>query len=208
MARQGKIARLPHALRDQVNRRLLDGEHAEEILSWLNSQPQAIATWKDHFEGAEANSQNLSAWRLGGHADWLQQREKVEDLKALSEFALDLARAGGSISEGAAAIAAGQILETLETAAESEDTDLSELTIALSRLRKGDLDRKKLDLQTRRQDTQDRALSLAREKFERQTAEQFLRWARTPEAQAILDANTTQSIKIADLRKLMFGERP
>ncbi len=40
--RTGKIARLPRDLREQVNRRLQDGEPAEPLLAWLNAQPQTL----------------------------------------------------------------------------------------------------------------------------------------------------------------------
>ena len=67
MARQGKIARLPAALKSEVNRRLFDGEGASVILPWLNNQPGAIKVWEAYFEGLPASPQNLSEWRLGGH---------------------------------------------------------------------------------------------------------------------------------------------
>ena len=51
MARQGKIARLPHYLREEVNTRILNGETAREILEWLNEHEDAKSTWWEHFEG-------------------------------------------------------------------------------------------------------------------------------------------------------------
>lgn len=41
-ARTGKIARLPVAIREEVNRRLLDGEPASKILPWLNGLPDLV----------------------------------------------------------------------------------------------------------------------------------------------------------------------
>lgn len=207
MARQGKIARLPHALRDEVNRRLLNGETARELLGWLNAQPSAIETWATHFEDAPANPQNLSEWRLGGYKDWLKKRERVENLKTLSAYASELAKAGGSVSDGAAAIAAGHILEALENAATTEDADLGKLTLAVTRLKKADLAKAKLALDKRKHTTKEAEVKLSREKFELQTAEQFLTWVKNEDAQAILNNGKTKSIQISELRQLMFGER-
>jgi len=41
MTRTGKITRLPHDLREALNRRLHDGEPGGPLLAWLNAQPAA-----------------------------------------------------------------------------------------------------------------------------------------------------------------------
>ena len=41
MARNGKIARLPHTLREKINQRLLDGKTSTVILTWLNAETEA-----------------------------------------------------------------------------------------------------------------------------------------------------------------------
>ncbi len=43
MTRNGKIARLPLAVRQQLNQRLLNGELAQDLLSWLNQLPEVQA---------------------------------------------------------------------------------------------------------------------------------------------------------------------
>lgn len=208
MARQGKIARLPHHLRQEVNFRLLNNETAKEILSWLNEETEAIETWDSHFEGAPANPQNLSEWRLGGFKEWISKREKVENLKTLSSFCLDAARAGQNISDGAAAIAAGELLQALESAATDEDADLGKLTSAISAIRAGNIAQARLDLDKEKHATKKEEVALSREKFEKQTVEQFFKFSKTKEAQSILDNGKTKTIQMAEMRKLMFGERP
>ena len=37
MSHNGKIARLPHAIRNQLNLRLQDGEQGKNLVQWLNS---------------------------------------------------------------------------------------------------------------------------------------------------------------------------
>src|SRR6266568_3205109 len=40
MSHKGKIARLPLAIREQLNRRLQDGEIGRDLVVWLNSAPE------------------------------------------------------------------------------------------------------------------------------------------------------------------------
>lgn len=217
MARQGKFARLPHALREQVNLRLHDGKSSGEILAWLNQHPEAIRVWDAHFEGAPATPQNLSEWRLGGYKEWEGRRQETENLKTLSQFASELACAGGSLADGAAAIASGQILVALENAGNimitggSDDAEkdplegLAKIAGAVASLQKATTARGKLDLDRKRVDQKDRQLALDQAKFERQTIEKFMQFAQRPEAQAILNSSAKKTAKMEDLRKLMFG---
>src|SRR6266436_6472801 len=43
MSHKGKIARLPLAIREQLNRRLQDGEIGRDLVVWLNSAPEVQA---------------------------------------------------------------------------------------------------------------------------------------------------------------------
>ena len=73
--RRGKIARLPRAIRDQLNTRLDDGQEADDILPWLNSLPDVQEIIARRFDGVCVSPQNLSAWRQGGFQEWLLHRE-------------------------------------------------------------------------------------------------------------------------------------
>src|SRR6476661_4485921 len=72
-----KIARLPHDIREQLNRRLLDGHLVKSILKWLNPLPKVQAVLAEHFENRPINHVNVSAWRHSGYADWLAQRDAL-----------------------------------------------------------------------------------------------------------------------------------
>lgn len=207
MARQGKIARLPHRLREQVNRRLLDGETSRTLLQWLNAQDDAVEVWEALFEGAPANPQNLSEWRTGGYREWLQRRQKSENLKTLASYASDLAKAGGSISDGAAAIAAGHVLEALENAATDEDVDLSKMVSAVTALQNADLAKRNLKLNQRKESNREKIIELSKDKFEKQTVETFMKWAKTKEAQAILNNGKSKHVQMGMLREMIFGVR-
>ena len=92
MKRTGKIARLPHHLRDQLNQRLHNGEPGVELIKWLNSLPEVQAILAEHFEGVPISPQNLSEWNNGGFLDWLTTQELLEDAR---EFAADTAQLPG-----------------------------------------------------------------------------------------------------------------
>jgi hypothetical protein len=72
-ARIGKIARLPHNLREQLNLKLHDGLPAKSILPWLNSLPEVKTILAVGFENRPISKQNLSEWKHGGFRDWLLQ---------------------------------------------------------------------------------------------------------------------------------------
>jgi hypothetical protein len=215
--RTGKIARLPHSLREEINRRLLDGETSGTLLAWLNAEPEAVRIWEAHFEGVPASAENLSQWRLGGYKDWISRREKAEHLKTLSRFATDLVKSGGNIADGAASIMAGHILEAMEESANlvvtggSDDAEkdpldgLAKMAKAVAALQKGGIARQRLELDKVKVKQKDKSLLLDREKFESQTVSKFLEWARTPEAAAILDSGKSKEVVMADLRQLLFG---
>lgn len=215
MARNGKIARLPHDLRMEVNRRLLDGEKSRTILAWLNAEPDAIRIWSREFEGVPASPQNLSEWRLGGFKEWKDRQDRADALETLATYATDLAEKGMGLSGGAAAIAGGRILEALEAVALAGDDDesdpadqLAKLVNAAVSLRSVELQAHRLELDKRKQHTREQAHALDREKFESQTAEKFIEWARSKEAGAILDSGKPRHEMLDSLRTLMFGERP
>ncbi len=92
MKRTGKIARLPHHLRDQLNQRLHNGEPGVELIKWLNSLPEVQAILAEHFNGVPISPQNLSEWNIGGFLDWLTTQELLEDAR---EFAANTAELPG-----------------------------------------------------------------------------------------------------------------
>jgi hypothetical protein len=75
LTRNGKIARLPKAVREELNQRLDDGAQCGPLLKWLNSLPEVQSLLADEFAGRPINKQSLSQWRHGGYAEWLRQQE-------------------------------------------------------------------------------------------------------------------------------------
>ena len=86
--RIGKIARLPKDLREQLNRRLQDGEPGKRLLDWLNALPRIQEILAAQFGGRSITKQNLSEWRRGGYLDWEAAEEHRMRMDRLTERAV------------------------------------------------------------------------------------------------------------------------
>ena len=51
MTRNGKVARLPRDIRNQLNRRLQDGEPGTRLVEWLNSLPDTQSVLAADYGG-------------------------------------------------------------------------------------------------------------------------------------------------------------
>ncbi len=100
ITRNGKIARLPHAVREQLNRRLQDGEQGKALVPWLNGLPEVRAVMAREFQGRPVREQNVSEWKQGGYREWLLQQEALEGVGKFREEAAELRGKGGAAGEG------------------------------------------------------------------------------------------------------------
>lgn len=209
--RKGKIARLPAKIRNEVCLRLQANKEASEILPWLNELPEVKEVLVRLFDGLPINEQNLSNWRGGGFREWEDEQAEVERLQSLAEFSARLvASTGLAMSDGAAAIATGNILAQLET--ETDPAVIGPLIEQLTALRKGDhavRDGKrkdlKLQLDQKKAQLKEREVLLAEEKFQRLLCEKIIDVAASPEVQRILQSNKPRSVKMEQLRLEIFG---
>jgi hypothetical protein len=92
VTRKGKIARLPQPIREQINRRLENGEKGKQIAQWLNTLPEVTAVMASEFGGQPVNEPNLSHWKLGGYRDWEAQQEALEAARLFNSDAAELGR--------------------------------------------------------------------------------------------------------------------
>jgi hypothetical protein len=211
---RGKIARLPLALREQVNTRLLNGQNARHILPWLNALPEVQALLEAEFGGESVNDQNLSAWRRGGYQQWLQRQERVERTRDLARVAAQHSRAdGGNIAAGAASIVAGKLLAIMEDIDEAADGEkkvspdtLVKFAAAIAAMRSGDQYDIKLAHEQRKLTQKDEELRLAREKFQRDTAETVLKYLADDRARSIEAGAGTNAEKIEIMGRHIFGD--
>ena len=93
MTHNGKIARLPRDIREELNQRLDDGEPGGCLLEWLNSLSA-------DFGGGRINAQNLSNWRKGGFQHWLRQQERRNLVRELAENTKELAADASDVEIG------------------------------------------------------------------------------------------------------------
>jgi len=83
---RGKIGRLPAELREQVNRRLENGEEGKSILLWLNALPEVKAVLTAEFQATPVSPANLTQWRKLGYKDWLRRREAMAMAAEIGEL--------------------------------------------------------------------------------------------------------------------------
>jgi len=182
MTRTGKIARLPREIRDQLNRRLCDGEPGSQLVVWLNSLPESQAVLARGFGARAISEQNLSEWKQGGYRDWLTRQDALAQVRELAADAEELAGA----TDGALAQHLATVLTARYAAAladwHGEGTDESRRNLRSLRglcqdiveLRRGDHSAARLKIEQER-------LARDRQQTEDEIVAHFKRWARNPE---------------------------
>lgn len=145
MTRRGKIARIPHSIREQINRRLQNGEEGKQIAEWLNTLPEVQALMAAEFDGQPVNEPNLSHWKLGGYRDWQAQQDSVEAVRCFGADAAQLSReAGGQLADQLALCLTARVAIALRRFSPGRDDLARELELLrllrsnLVALRKGD----------------------------------------------------------------------
>jgi hypothetical protein len=76
--RNGNVARLPKAVRDQLNLMVQDGVPYAQIIQRLGDAGKTLSI------------SNVSRWKDGGYKDWLLERTWLADTRARQESASDL----------------------------------------------------------------------------------------------------------------------
>ena len=146
MSRKGKIARLPRAVREELNLRLDDGEPGSKLVPWLNGLPEVKAVLQRDFGGREVTEQNLSEWRQGGFLDWQRHQEAMAGLQTAAEQAQEMTEVAGGLPltdvlSGSLALLLSRLMRELSQGGESTPESRREL-LALVRewtaLRKSD----------------------------------------------------------------------
>src|SRR5580700_6949622 len=85
MTRNGKIARLPAGIREELNQRLFNGEQGKHLVEWLNGLPKVQTVMQAAFEGRPITEDNLSEWKLGGYLAWEGGQRLAEKLRGVLE---------------------------------------------------------------------------------------------------------------------------
>ena len=182
MTGKGKIARLPRGIRDQLNRRLDEGEAGNVLVRWLNELPEVKAVIAGQFGGRPINEQNLSEWKARGHREWLARQEALAQARELAADAKELCDAtDGKLTDHLATVLAARYAAALG-GWDGEVTEefrrklraLRGLCQDIVELRRGDHSGARLTMERTR-------LERESEKTEEEVVEHFKRWAMKPE---------------------------
>ncbi|MGA2247528.1 MAG: hypothetical protein ABSH48_21290 [Verrucomicrobiota bacterium] len=155
MVRNGKIARLPREIRDELNRRLSENEDGGSLLRWLNDLPAVRAMLAKEFGGSAVGKQNLCGWRAGGFAEWQARRDMLEQRCDCAANAKELnAAADGKLTDHLATALAARYAAALsgwdgeaDEAFRRKLRVLSGLCRDIVELRRGDLSGARLQMQ-------------------------------------------------------------
>lgn len=190
--RNGKIARLPFKVRDNICRMIRDGRTAKQINDWLVAQG---------VPGTPFSDVNFTSWRKGGYLDWLQEEERNDEIRARSETIRRKLEAGGLsvIDEGIYELA-----QILTDAARERPDDAERVASAIVGLKLAVVSDGKLELDQKKVEQREAALALQRDKFRWSLAEKIIKFAQDAKVQQIVGkAGATQEQKIRALLSYM-----
>jgi hypothetical protein len=154
----GKVARLPVAIRHELNLRLLNGEEGRRLVAWLNGLPEVQALMAAHFQGQPIGEMNLSRWKQGGFLAWCEQQVALASVATVFEHSNDLQQAAkngltGRLNMVLTARLARE-LQRLDSMREGDDKSKAwrEIIGALSVLKRGELQDERLRLEREKLD--------------------------------------------------------
>ncbi len=178
--RNGKIAKLPRSLRDQINRALDAGQSAVSIARGLNEIPQVKAMLEAHFGGKPISQQNLSEWKAGGYRDWQLRQELILQHQ---EFAANIHELSQT-AEGMANALFGMLLldyaRLLKNKDQETPEDFEKKRKALSAQLQDIVKLRRCDVQARNVEVQEGRLERDREKTAEEEFQKFTEWAENP----------------------------
>ena len=191
-ARNGKIARIPLEIREQLNARLADGEPGNRLVEWLNSSPDVVRVMTEQFEGRPITENNLSEWRAGGYEEWLTLQDFLDETHVLSENASEVADTGISSDHLRIVLLAqhAHLFQNLGIMPKDEFNHrlnaVKKLTASIMNMQRAELQKARLELQRER-------FELQRERFEFQREKQNMKSAASSKAVASTSARAESS---------------
>lgn len=207
MAQKSKIARLPRDIRDELNRRLDNGETGPRLVAWLNASPRVREVLKNDFDGREINEQNICDWRNGGYLDWQARQETLALMREFRADSKEIAKeSAGELTECLATVVAARYAAMLQ-GWNGEITDdmrrrlrgMKGLSREVVRLRHSEreLERAKIERE---------ALELKRQKTEEGVKKKFEEWAADAEFRKHITPKMTQEEMDRALYRLIHGK--
>lgn len=98
-----------------VNEQLRDGLPYAQIIAFLAAKGFDGAWLKSKGFKPEWEEQNFTNWLEGGHKDWLKEQERLADMAAKREFAMQIVKEndGSRLHEANLHLAASQLYDVL-----------------------------------------------------------------------------------------------
>lgn len=178
MTRLGKIARLPRAVREELNRRLADGEMGKRLVEWLNALPEVQAVLGVQFGGRALTEQNLSEWKQGGFEDWQRHEEARAWAGLLAEESDDLERESGTmrLADRASVPVVVALAKLVQQATHSDDAAEQRKVVLgaaqqIAQLRRGNHAAERVRLETERWEAKQQELRETKRKEAEQAAQ-------------------------------------
>jgi hypothetical protein len=174
-SRNGKIARLPLAIRQQLNQRLQNGEPGRQLVQWLNGLPEVQAVLAAQFQGQPIVAQNLSRWKHGGYQDWEEEQRALQAVAAVFEASTGLQEAAkDGLTDRLTLVLTAKMameLQRLNSVADGEKKSKiwRELLGSLVLLRRGDLHGERIQVEREK-------LGFRRELHQREREAEFWQW--------------------------------
>jgi flagellar biosynthesis GTPase FlhF len=154
MTRNGKIARLPQPIREQINHRLQNGGEGRQITAWLNTLPEVQALMNSEFDGQSISEMNVSNWKAGGYLQWEEQQEVMDAVRSFGAAAAEVSHAtDGQLADNLAVYLAARIAVELhkppsaQAASNGQLERLRQFCTNIAALRRGDQGERWLDLE-------------------------------------------------------------
>jgi hypothetical protein len=195
---------LPFALRNELNERIRDGATGAALVSWMNAHPDCKRILRDDKSGP-LNAQNLTDWRGSGYKDWLADQAQAERIRAMAEVSNSIMAASGcDPSTIGARIAAASLMEVASNPDDPEQ--LMKAAGAIASLRITELNAERNALSRSKQGMDAERLALDRKKFDRDTCELFIKWAKSHIVQDIVNGKGSHEDKVAALLDYMRRE--
>ncbi len=206
LTRNGKIARLPLAIRQELNRRLDEGEQGKKLVAWLNGLPAVQAIVATEFGGKAIREQNLSEWKQGGYRDWLAKQEALEIAERLRDDATEWSAEGrGALTDTLAFWLVARYALATRRVAETGGREgwrlLREMCGDIVELRKGDHSAERLQIERER-------LELEKEKTEKWTDEKLEELLKQPQTKERLCGKGLSAEERTRRIREIFGRPP
>ena len=175
----GKISRLPHAIREELNRRLADAEPHQQLLAWINSLPEVKSILAQQFGGRPVSKQNLYEWTQYGFRNW-KMRQDAFEFAASNESDCSGSEPTLNLTDKLVqwlALRFAAIAHSLAPKAAQPEAELRRLrsfAADIVALRRG-------DLYTRRIALEERRVALLEADDQEALEEEFWQWTRRPD---------------------------